>query len=139
MSVSNMHIIPSDDGKVVIRIESNEPTIKDFVLPCSSLDCVLTLITNHLTPHFNPPPVAEAFSEEWGTDTELAGMKHSCRSGTNPAGPEARFSCSHCGLELFGDEIGYVAAGTNYANGEFAPCPKCGEEGSIERDDEENE
>lgn len=56
----------------------------------------------------------------------------------NFAGEKAYYACVGCGLELLGDEVGDVAAGDNYANGEFAPCPKCGVLNSIDRDDEES-
>jgi len=55
----------------------------------------------------------------------------------NFAGENAYYHCDSCGLELNGDEVGSVAAGRSYANGEFAPCPKCGYENSIDRDNEE--
>ena len=56
----------------------------------------------------------------------------------NFAGEDAYYSCHSCGYELAGEEVGEVAAGRNCANGEFAPCPACGEENSIDRDDEES-
>lgn len=55
----------------------------------------------------------------------------------NFAGDNARYYCHSCGLELDGAEVGEVAAGSNYANGEFAPCPECGKANSIDRDDNE--
>lgn len=73
--------------------------------------------------------------QEW----TLASSLHGYRAGTNPAGPEAEFRCSDCSLELFGEDVGYVAAGNNYANGEFAPCPRCGKEYQVYRDDENDE
>ena len=56
----------------------------------------------------------------------------------NFAGENARYCCGHCGLELNGEEVGEVAAGDNKANGEFAPCPNCKAENSIDRDDEQD-
>lgn len=55
----------------------------------------------------------------------------------NFAGKNAYYSCSDCGIELYGKEVGIVAAGENYANGEFAPCPHCKKENSIDRDNKE--
>jgi predicted RNA-binding Zn-ribbon protein involved in translation (DUF1610 family) len=55
----------------------------------------------------------------------------------NFAGDDAYYHCNSCGLELNGEEVGEVAAGSNYANGEFAPCPECGKENSIDRDNNE--
>ena len=55
----------------------------------------------------------------------------------NPAGKKAHFSCSHCDFELLGEEVKIVAAGTDYADDEWAPCPRCGEENPVERDDEQ--
>lgn len=52
----------------------------------------------------------------------------------NFAGEQAYYCCGHCGIELHGEEVCDVAAGDNKANGEFAPCPECGEENSIDRD-----
>nr|CAS02725.1 putative integron gene cassette protein [uncultured bacterium] len=63
-------------------------------------------------------------------------MKHAYKPGNNPAGEQAYYYCHHCGLELHGDDVGYMAAGSNYANGEFAPCPRCCEENSVHRDDD---
>lgn len=54
----------------------------------------------------------------------------------NYAGENAYYYCHYCGIELFSEEVGDVVAGTIYANGEFAPCPECGKENSIDRDDE---
>ena len=67
--------------------------------------------------------------------TQLLGMPHSYKRGNNPAGENARYYCNFCGLELYGDQVGYVAAGAIYANGEPPPCPQCGEENSVDRDD----
>ena len=69
---------------------------------------------------------------------QLREMKFSYTLGNNPAGENAYYHCSYCDLELHGDAIGYVGAGSMYANGEHAPCPSCGEENSIERDEDEN-
>lgn len=54
--------------------------------------------------------------------------------GNNPAGDGATYYCHRCGLELQGRDVGFVAAGTEYANGEHSPCPKCGEENAVDRD-----
>lgn len=58
------------------------------------------------------------------------------RKRINPAGENAYYSCQDCGIELVGEEVGIVAAGPTYANGEHAHCPECGEINSIFRDDE---
>ena len=55
----------------------------------------------------------------------------------NFAGDNAYYSCSACGIELFGADVGCIGAGETYANGEFAPCPECNSENSIDRDDTE--
>lgn len=57
--------------------------------------------------------------------------------GGNYAGPNAYYQCSYCDLNLIGDEVSMVAAGSNYANGEHAPCPRCGEENEVDRDDDD--
>jgi len=54
--------------------------------------------------------------------------------GGNPAGENAYYHCSHCDLELHGKHVGYVSAGSMYANGEHSKCPRCGEENPTERD-----
>jgi len=54
----------------------------------------------------------------------------------NLAGDEAYYLCHSCGIELNGEEVGDVVAGRNCANGEFAPCPVCGYESPIDRDNE---
>jgi hypothetical protein len=57
---------------------------------------------------------------------------------TNFAGGNASYCCDGCGLELNGEEVGEVAAGDNKANGEFAPCPKCHKQNSIDRDNQDD-
>ncbi len=54
----------------------------------------------------------------------------------NFAGENAYYSCTKCDVELLGEQVGYVAAGRYCANGEQAPCPECGGENPIDRDDE---
>lgn len=63
----------------------------------------------------------------------LAALPHSYSYGNNPWDKDSYYCCDDCGLELFGEEVGYVVAGTEYASGECAPCPRCGEEGVVER------
>jgi hypothetical protein len=70
---------------------------------------------------------------------DMTTAKYAYARGTNPAGKNAYYYCHHCGIELYGEEIGYVAAGTNYANGEHSKCPSCGEENFVERDENEDE
>lgn len=65
----------------------------------------------------------------------LSNSKHGFHLGTNSAGSNAEYNCSSCDIDLVGSDIGYVAAGNNYANGEFAPCPRCGCENQVYRDD----
>jgi rubrerythrin len=67
---------------------------------------------------------------------ELSKMKYAYKSGNNPAGETAYYYCHECGLELYAEQVGYVVAGTNYANGEFAQCPLCGSENVVHRDQE---
>lgn len=55
----------------------------------------------------------------------------------NPAGPEAYYSCNGCGIELNGQEVDCIEAGSNCANGEFSPCPRCRTDNSVDRDDED--
>jgi hypothetical protein len=57
---------------------------------------------------------------------------------SNFAGENAYYSCDSCGLELNGEEVGEIAAGSNKANGEFAPCPSCNSENPIDRDNEDD-
>jgi len=64
----------------------------------------------------------------------LVKMKYAYTYGGNPAGDNAYYHCSHCDLELHGNHVAYVGAGTNYANGEHSKCPRCGEENPTERD-----
>lgn len=67
---------------------------------------------------------------------DLSKMKYAYKAGKNPAGDRAYYSCGHCDLMLVAEEVGYVAAGTTYANGEFSPCPNCGNENSVDRDED---
>lgn len=55
----------------------------------------------------------------------------------NFAGENAYYYCENCAFELNGEEVGDVAAGRYCANGEVAPCPKCENENSIDRDHNE--
>jgi hypothetical protein len=64
----------------------------------------------------------------------LASLPHAYTRGNNPAGSKAYYSCGDCGIELYGEEVGFVAAGPSYANGERCRCPRCGEENSVDRD-----
>lgn len=57
----------------------------------------------------------------------------------NAAGEKAYYSCNSCGIELNGEEVAHIAAGYNYANGEFCPCPECSTLNSIDRDNEDDE
>ena len=53
----------------------------------------------------------------------------------NICGENAVYRCHFCDLELLADDVNIVVAGSNCANGEFAPCPECGFENLIDRDD----
>ncbi len=57
------------------------------------------------------------------------------RRGDNPCGDNAYYNCHCCGIEMLAEEVGFISAGATYANGEFAPCPSCGEVNPIDRDD----
>lgn len=57
---------------------------------------------------------------------------------SNPWTDEAEYHCGSCGIELDGEMIGLIAAGTNYANGEWAPCPQCGKDNYIDRGEEDD-
>lgn len=52
----------------------------------------------------------------------------------NTAGDSACYRCATCGLELLGEDVGEVAAGAIYTNGEHAPCPERQAENPIDRD-----
>lgn len=128
MTTNSIHIIPRNDGRVVIRVESDAGT--DIVSSCESLDDVVNVITNLLAPTFIVTPPTSSDGKN------LATMIYAYKNGPYPSGPNAYYYCETCGLELNGDDVGFVAAGDIYTNGEFAPCPQCGNEHSIERDDE---
>ena len=53
----------------------------------------------------------------------------------NHVGDNAYYHCGSCGIELNSQEVAYVEAGRNCASGPLAPCPECGSENSIDRDD----
>lgn len=55
---------------------------------------------------------------------------------SNYAGENAYYHCNSCGIELTGEDVSSVPAGDNKANGEFAPCPECESENSIDRGEE---
>ena len=79
--------------------------------------------------------------EMWSTtDVERSDIRgqYAMTTACNPWTDESTYSCSHCGLELDGEEIGYIAAGTNYANGEWAPCPNCGHDNYVDRGEEDD-
>ena len=59
----------------------------------------------------------------------VATLPHAYKLGNNPCCDESEYSCDHCGLQLHGDDIGYVGAGwTCGADREWSKCPQCGEE-----------
>ncbi len=60
-------------------------------------------------------------------------MPFAYKRGTNPTDENSYYSCSYCDLELLEELVGFVAAGPTYANGEFAKCPRCGEENYVKR------
>lgn len=70
---------------------------------------------------------------------DLAELPFSYTRGDNPYTDKAMYYCGDCGLHLDGDEVGYVGAGVNYANGEHSPCPACGEEHAVFRGEEDPE
>lgn len=73
-------------------------------------------------------------------EEDIKKMPHAYTYGNgNPCGDMAHYHCSYCDLELLGEDVRWVAAGNTYANGEFAPCPNCGEENHIDRDEEDFE
>ncbi len=64
-------------------------------------------------------------------------FKYALHSGTNEAGEKANYYCHHCDLDIHGTDVGFVAAGTRYANGEVSRCPRCGEGNFVEWDEDE--
>jgi hypothetical protein len=72
-------------------------------------------------------------------EPDLRNMPYAYKPGNNPAGENACYHCGDCGLELLGGQVGFVAAGTNYANGEHSACPCCGKEHAVFRDEPEEE
>ena len=69
---------------------------------------------------------------------DLSKLKFAYKSGNNRAGPKATYYCHSCDLDLLGEEeVCFVAAGTRYANGEVSRCPRCGEDNSVEWDDDD--
>lgn len=65
----------------------------------------------------------------WSTGS----MPFAYKPGNNPADKSAYYYCHECGIELHGEDVGYIAAGPQYADGEWARCPMCGEENSVYR------
>lgn len=76
--------------------------------------------------------------EQWSTPKVPNKWPFAMKTRSNPWSPDATYSCSDCGLEWEGEAIGYIAAGTNYANGEWAPCPNCGHENDIDRGNDDD-
>ena len=66
----------------------------------------------------------------------ISNLPYAYKSGHNCAGEKAYYYCHYCDLDLTGYECRYIAAGPIYANGEQAPCPRCGKENPINRDDD---
>lgn len=109
---------------------------EDYALLRDKIEAITSLVYPQPVRPADTVP-AECPRASWGTNRKLAGMKHADRSGQSPAGKDAYYHCDACGLELNGLEVGYVAAGRNLANGEHAPCPKCGSENSVDRNEED--
>lgn len=68
---------------------------------------------------------------------DLAKLPFAYKAGNNPCDDTSYYCCDYCGCELHGKEVGYVAAGTQYADSEDARCPNCWEENSVHRLKEE--
>jgi len=85
-------------------------------------------------PIHHVPPLSKRDLEE----EQLCDMPHAYTAGTNPYTDKSTYSCSECELDLDGAEIGCVAAGNNYANGEWAPCPRCGSANYVDRGEEDD-
>jgi hypothetical protein len=78
------------------------------------------------TPTHTAPPV--------DLDRLVSLLPFAYKRGNNPAGDAAYYHCGHCGIELHAEQVGFVAAGCNYANGEHSRCPRCGKENAVFRD-----
>lgn len=65
-------------------------------------------------------------------------LPHAYKWGNNPACEESEYNCSECGLQVFGEDVRFVAYGRTCANGEHSPCPYCGRENYVHRAVEED-
>ena len=65
--------------------------------------------------------------------SDIQSMPFAYKRGNNPYDDQSFYECFECGLVLFAAEVGYVPAGPQYANGEYAKCPLCGEENQVYR------
>jgi len=72
-------------------------------------------------------------------ESTLGNLPYAYTLGNNPYTEDSEYYCHSCGLHLHGEEVGYVAYGRNCANGEHSPCPACGEENSVDRNEPEDE
>ena len=65
---------------------------------------------------------------------DLSRLPFSYSYGNNPCCESSSYECKHCGLDLSGEDIGFVAAGwTCGGDQEWARCPQCGRENSVDR------
>lgn len=94
---------------------------------------------------------AKKFDKKWGeslTEERKAAKKavkpprsrhiigklpYAYKWGNNPACEESSFHCHDCDLQVFGEDVRFIAYGRNCANGEHSPCPACGEENYVHR------
>lgn len=64
---------------------------------------------------------------------EIGKLPHAYKWGNNPACKESEYNCHECGLQVFGEDVRFIAYGRTCANGEHSPCPACGEENYVHR------
>jgi hypothetical protein len=74
-----------------------------------------------------------AKNQENAQKCSLAKMPHAYKYGNNACSSGASYHCDYCGLQLYDEEVGYIAAGRMCANGEHSCCPQCGEENPVFR------
>lgn len=64
---------------------------------------------------------------------DVSCMRYAYKLGNNPCSVGSFYYCDECGLDLVGSDIGFVAAGSESADGEWSVCPRCGVENLVIR------
>lgn len=64
---------------------------------------------------------------------DISCMRYAYKLGNNPCSAGSYYYCDECGLDICGSDVSFVVAGSESADGEWASCPRCGEDNLVVR------